>query len=63
MGLQNVIMEGLKGLPKNMEKTHSMETKIYQRIYLGHPCRGKLNHLITTLLKQLRSFYVALRWD
>jgi hypothetical protein len=61
MGLQNVIMEGLKGLPKNMEKTHSMETKMYQRIYLGHPCRGRLYHVIMKLLKQERGFCVALQ--
>jgi hypothetical protein len=52
-----------KGTPNPMEKTHSMDVKMQQRIYLGHPCRGSLYHLITTFLKQHRMFCVVLRWD
>jgi hypothetical protein len=54
---------GTKRTPKPMEKTHSMDTKMQQRIYLGHPCRGRLYHLIMTLLKKQRRFCVALWWD
>jgi hypothetical protein len=33
-----------------------------QRIYLGNPCRGRLYHLIMTLIKQHRRIRVALWW-
>ena len=33
------------------------------RIYLGHPCKGRLYHLIMTLLKQQWWFRVATWWD
>jgi hypothetical protein len=52
-----------KRTPKPMEKNQSMDTKMQKRIYLGHPCRGILYHLITTLLRQHIRFHVALQWD
>jgi hypothetical protein len=39
-----------------MEKNHSMETKMKQRIYLENSCRGRLYHLITTLIKETKEF-------
>jgi hypothetical protein len=54
---------GIKRTPNPMEKTHNMDTKIKQRIYLGYPCRVRLYHIITTLLKKQRRFCVALWWD
>jgi hypothetical protein len=47
-------MTGLTRTPKPIVKTDSMDAKMQQRIYLGHPCRGRLYHLITTLLKQVK---------
>jgi hypothetical protein len=62
MGLQHIVMAGLNKHP-SLWKKHNMDSKMKQRIYLGNPCRGRLYHLITKLLKKHRRFCVALWWD
>jgi hypothetical protein len=56
MRLQYVIMVGLTRTPKSMDKLITWMPKMQKRIYLGHPCRVRLYHLIMTRIRNKEGY-------